>query len=182
MNEKAVVCDHTSVGAIAKDFEGKILLIERKKFPFGWAPPSGHCDGLSYGVAAFKEFEEETGLTLVGAPRPVRIVKSRTYFKCRRGGEYHDWQVFEVNWHGELKPSQDETKNAKWCSLKEINVLAARTADYLARRGLAELVQEELTQAMWLDLDKEWQANPGLEPVWYDFFRELKIVPHLLER
>ncbi len=140
MNE--AVCDKTSVGVIARDDQGRILLIERMKFPYGWAPPSGHCDGHSYGTAAFKEFEEETGLKIVGVPRPLIPKNPRKYFKCQRGGEYHDWQIFEVNWKGELKPSQEETKNARWCSTEEIQSMATE-----------------------------------LDPTWYEFFKELKIIP-----
>src|SRR3989338_9276251 len=176
MSEK-LACDHTSVGALARDFEGKILLVERKKFPFGWAPPSGHLDGQTYPVACFNGFEEETGLKAIGAPKPLIPKTPRQYFKCRRGGEYHDWQIFEVRWYGELRPNPDETKNTKWFSAKEIKALALRTADYLAKKGQAELLQEELTQAIWRDLDGEWQISPGLEPVWYEFFKELKIIP-----
>lgn len=139
---KEIVCDHALVGALARDFEGKILLIERNNFPFGWAPPSGHLDGQTYPVACFNKFEEETGLKVIGAPRPLIPKNPRKYFKCRRGGEYHDWQIFEVNWQGELKPSREEIKNARWCTTEEIQNIAAK-----------------------------------LEPVWYEFFKELKIIP-----
>jgi 8-oxo-dGTP pyrophosphatase MutT (NUDIX family) len=118
------VCDHASVGVIARDEQGRILLIKRKKYPFGIAPPSGHLDGLSYPVACFKEFEEETGLTVVGAPRPVIPKNPRKDFPCRRGGQYHYWQIFEVSWKGELKPSEDETLGADWYSADQIKVLA----------------------------------------------------------
>ena len=171
-----MVCDHTSVGALARDFEGKILLIERKKYPFGWAPPSGHCDGQTYPVACFNEFEEETGLKLIGAPRLVTLFNPRKYFKCRRGGQYHDWQIFEVRWWGELKPSQDEIKNTRWCSGEEIERLAVKTESYLEKIRQAKILQEELTTAMLKNIEKEWQDNPGLEPVWYEFFKELGII------
>ena len=36
-------CDHTSVGMLVWKNK-KILLIERKKAPFGFAPPAGHVD------------------------------------------------------------------------------------------------------------------------------------------
>ena len=177
-------CDNTSVGVIAKDSQGKILLIERKKFPtefldrlkhgqettpsLGWAPPSGHLDGQTYPVACFNEFEEETGLKIVGAPRPMIPLNSRKYFKCRRGGEYHDWQIFEVNWKGELKPSPSEVKNIRWFSQEEVEDLAATTKWYLEmKKGPEE----------WMGaIERAWQISPGLEPVWYEFFKELKII------
>jgi len=40
----------------------KLLLIERAKFPFAYAPPAGHCDGDDFEFTAKKELEEEVGL------------------------------------------------------------------------------------------------------------------------
>jgi len=175
---KEIKCDNTSVGVIARDDLGRILLIERKKFPFGWAPPSGHCDGKFYPVACFNEFEEETGLRVVGAPKPLIPKNSRKRFKCRRGGQYHDWQIFEVNWRGELRPSQDETKNAKWHTLAEICELAEKTRNYIGRmRALSNpAIPSSAANSTMEVLENEWQSNPGLEPVWYEFFQELKII------
>ena len=53
-------CDHTSVGILVWK-EEKLLLIERKNFPFGFAPPAGHLDGDTYEEAAKRELLEETG-------------------------------------------------------------------------------------------------------------------------
>ena len=124
------VCDNTSVGVIARDKEGRILMIKRKRPPYGIAPPSGHLDGLTYPMACFKEFEEETGLRIVGAPRPILPKNPRKEFECRRGGKYHIWQIFEVDWEGELKPSDEETLGVQWYSTDEIRELA--------RKGLLE--------------------------------------------
>lgn len=193
MNKETLVCDHTSVGVIARDEQGRILLIERKKFPteflgqlkhgqettpsFGWAPPSGHCDGFSYGVAAFKEFEEETGLKIVGVPKSLIPKNPRKYFKCRRGGEYHIWQIFEVDWQGNLMPSDTETKGARWCAIEEIKEFAKKTERYLWRMKESVKAEEESwTRGIQKSIEQEWQANPGLEPVWYEFFKELKII------
>ena len=172
-----LVCDYTSVGALARNFEGKILLIERKKFPFGWAPPSGHCDGKTYPVACFNEFEEKTGLKVIGAPKPIIPKNSRKYFKCRRGGEYHDWQIFEVSWEGSLVPSVVETNGARWYTTEEMKVLADKTAKYLYRMKLAEKAEEpSWTKGIQKSIEKEWQASHGLEPVWCEFFHELGII------
>ena len=58
----AKVCDHTSVGMLVYK-DDKILLIERKKYPFGFATPAGHIDNKgSYENAAREELEEEVGL------------------------------------------------------------------------------------------------------------------------
>ncbi len=165
MSEKKI-CDNTSVGVIALDDQGRILLVERRKFPteilwrakaplqetspsFGWAPPFGHCDDCNYGSAAFREFEEKTGLQIVGAPMPLIPKNPRKNLKCRRGGQYHDWQIFEVNWKGILKPNHDEIINAKWHTSEEIRKLAENTSNLI---------------------------SPGLELVWCQFFRELTII------
>lgn len=45
------------------DIDGKIVLIERKNPPYGWALPGGFVDyGESYEEAALREAKEETGL------------------------------------------------------------------------------------------------------------------------
>ncbi len=178
MREKTV-CDNTSVGVIARDNQDRILLIERKKFPYGWASPSGHCDGQGYSVACHNEFEEETGLKVIGAPKPLIPKNPRKYFKCRRGGQYHDWQIFEVSWQGELKPNRDETKNAKWYTVDEIRELAEKTRNYVGRmKALSNPAIPASARSSTIEaLEKEWQADPGLEPVWYEFFTELRIIP-----
>ncbi len=179
MSEEKLACDNTSVGVIARDVAGRILLIERKNFPFGWAPPFGHCDDHSYGAAAFREFEEKTGLKVIGAPKPLIPKNPRKNLKCRRGGQYHDWQIFEVDWQGELKPNRDETKNAKWHTVEEIRDLAEKTRNFIGR--MIALYNPAIPASAKVStieaLEKEWQAHPGLEPVWCEFFKELKIIP-----
>lgn len=171
-------CDRTSVGVIARNGQGKILVVERKKFPFGYAPPAGHCDGDQYPVACFKEFRQETGLEIVGAPKPRPLIKNaRTNNQCRRGGLYHLWQVFEVEWKGDLQPSLDETKWVSWMSVEEIRILAAKTQEYMQRLKLAEKAEEKSWRASIKEsIEKQWQESPGLEPVWFDIFRELEII------
>ena len=171
-------CDHTSVGVIARDTQGKILMTERKKFPFGFAPPAGHCDGDQYPLACCKELTQETGLEVVSAPKPLILIKNaKTQNMCRRGGLYHFWQVFEVQWKGRLQPSQDETKWVGWMSVEEIRILAAKTQEYLQRLKLAEKAEEKSwTASIKESIEKQWQEAPGLEVVWFDIFQELKII------
>lgn len=171
-------CDRTSVGAIARDDQGKILMIERKKFPFGFAPPAGHCDGDQYPLACCKEFRQETGLEIIGAPKPLILIQNaRTNNRCRRGGFCHFWQVFEVGWKGELQPSRDETKWVGWISVEEIRILAAQTQEYMQRLKLAEKAEEKSwAVSIKESIEKQWQESPGLEVVWFDIFRELGII------
>ena len=175
-----LICDHASVGVIARDEQGRILMIQRRKYPFGFAPPAGHLDGLTYPLACHKEFEEETGLKVVGAPKPLipkNPKKGLPFGGCRRGGEYHHWQIFEVQWAGELKLNKSETKFLGWMKVEEIKKLAERTKEYLSRWHMARKAEEaSWTSAIRESLDKGWEKSPGLEVVWYEFFQELGII------
>jgi len=152
------VCDNTSVGMIIRK-DNKILLIERKKPPFGFAPPAGHVDNHgSFEQAAKDEVNEEVGLTVVGLKL---ITEGRRENYCRRrSGTWHYWKLYEVEVQGDLKPSDDETKQAGWYSKEEVEELAKRTEKYLA----GEITEEE------------WQNKPGLETSWLQWSREIKII------
>src|SRR5919106_6185576 len=105
-------CDHTSVGMLIWR-DGKLLLIERRKPPFGFAPPAGHVDGRqSYEEAARAELKEEVGLD---ALELKLVAKGKRNNPCRRpGGKWHDWQIYDVRYVGHLTPSVSETKKAAW--------------------------------------------------------------------
>ncbi|MDP3093751.1 MAG: NUDIX domain-containing protein [bacterium] len=150
-------CDHTSVGMhIWRN--GKLLLIERKKPPFGFAPPAGHVDGsISFEEAAKRELQEEVGLR---AKKLKLIFEGRKQNPCRRkGGAWHYWKVYNVEAEGQIKRSVYETKNIGWYSSKQIENLAEKT-----RRYLAGQIPE-----------REWVKSPGLEVFWYRWRKELKI-------
>ena len=171
-------CDRTSVGVIARNDQDQILMIFRKKFPFGFAPPAGHCDGDQYPVACFKEFRQETGLEVVGAPKPLVLIKNaKTNNLCRRGGLYHFWQVFEVRWQGKILPNHNETKWVGWMSVQEIRAQALKTQEYIQRLKIAEQAEEKSWVASIKEsIEKQWCQSPGLEVVWFDIFQELKIL------
>jgi len=150
-------CDNTSVGMIVRE-EGNLLLIERGRFPFGYAPPAGHLDGNSYEDAARRELEEEVGLQ---ASEIKLIAQGRKENMCRRdGGSHHDWKIYEVQVSGELDFSPDEVKQGRFYTIEEIKTFSERTHAFLSG---------SIT-------DEDWQSDPGLEPVWDDWFRELKII------
>jgi ADP-ribose pyrophosphatase YjhB (NUDIX family) len=150
-------CDHTSVGMIVRK-EDKTLLIERMKYPFGFAPPAGHVDGdSSFELAAKRELTEEVGLT---AAKLKLVFEGRKDNVCRRpDGSWHYWKIYEVEVRGEVKRSEDETKRAGWYTRQEIEELAERTMKYL--RGEVS--------------EDEWQKNPGLEVFWYEFGKEFEL-------
>jgi ADP-ribose pyrophosphatase YjhB (NUDIX family) len=151
-------CDHTSVGMLVWN-NGKLLLIERMKFPFGFAMPAGHVDGdATFEIAARRELGEEVGLNALEIEHVLDIRKDNP---CRReDGTWHHWKLYRVEVSGELSRSLEETKQAKWFTVDEIKSLAKRTESYVAKK---------ITES-------EWEKSPGLEPVMYELFKELKII------
>ncbi|MER7129704.1 NUDIX domain-containing protein [Streptosporangium saharense] len=145
------VCDHTSVGVVIRDDHGRYLLIERARHPHAWAPVAGHID--DHGdpeTAARQEVAEETGLTverllhLTGGWRPNRC---RRLVRRQPG---HHWTVYSAVVTGDLSPSAEETRGARWVTPDELQALTDRATAYA--RG-------EVTE-------EDWSAAPGLEAVW----------------
>jgi len=135
------------------------LLIERGRPPYGFAPPAGHVDAdILFEDAARRELSEEVGLNTINLKL---LIEGRKENPCRReGGTWHQWKIYEAQVSGELKRSEVETKQARFVSKEEILELAQRTEKYL---------EKEIT-------DEEWDEKPGLEPVWYFWFKELNII------
>lgn len=115
------VCDHTSVGMLVWR-EGKLLIIERKKAPLGFAVPAGHVDGDStFEEAAKRELKEEVGLD---AHRLEIMFDGRKENPCRReGGIWHHWKIYKVEATGDVKRSEEETKQAGWYSVEELRAM-----------------------------------------------------------
>lgn len=175
-----MVCDRTSVGIIARDEDERILILRRKKYPYGYCPPAGHCDGLSYPAACFKEFEEETGLKIVGAPKPLPLREPKIggpFGGCRRGGEYHFWQVFEVRWRGTFSLNAEEAEWIGWKDAGEIMKLARRTVCYLESLKIAGLAEDMARVEMLKSgIESGWKNCPGLGVTWFNIFRDLRII------
>ena len=114
-------CNHTSVGMIVER-GGKLLLIERKIFPLTYAFPAGHVDkGEDYEQAAVRELKEEVGLD---AESVELLAEGRVENPCSRpGGTWHYWKVYKIAAQGEIKPSEEETKQAGWYTKEEIHTL-----------------------------------------------------------
>lgn len=154
----AKICDHTSVGMLVWKDE-KLLLIERMKFPPGFAVPAGHVDeDPTYEDAAKRELKEEVGLD---AENMELVLEIKMQNPCRReGGTWHNWKIYQVKTLGDINRSKDETKQAGWHTKDQIKELARRTEKYLNK----EISDEEFTQ------------KPGLEPVMYELFKEMKMI------
>lgn len=152
------VCDHKSVGMLIWN-DKKLLLIERRKPPYGFAPPAGHVDDHgSFEDAASTEIKEEVGLNTLSLKL---LAEGRKENKCRReDGTWHYWKIFEAETEGKVIASPDETKQYGWFTKEQIQKLIEKTEDYIAAK-----ISEP-----------EWQLSPGIEPVWKEWFSELKIL------
>ncbi|MBI2625109.1 MAG: NUDIX hydrolase [Candidatus Nealsonbacteria bacterium] len=114
-------CSGKSAGIVVNK-EGKILLIDRAIFPFGWACPAGHIDeGELPEETVRRELEEETGL-VVNSSKLV-FEEKMVPNQCSRGTGFHDWYVFEGDVSGDLRIAEREVKNVGWFEIKEIKGL-----------------------------------------------------------
>src|SRR3990172_2717363 len=83
------VCNHLSCGMLVKDLKGRYLLIERMKYPIGFACPAGHLEeGESFEQAAKRELKEEVGLEAVSLKE---ILHEKSQNPCRRKGGDRDF-------------------------------------------------------------------------------------------
>ena len=90
---------HYSVGAIIK-IDGKYLLIDRAKTPFGFACPAGHIDeGETPEESLKREVEEETGLKIVNFKL---LFEAESRGLCDRGIGLHYWYVYECETKGKI--------------------------------------------------------------------------------
>lgn len=152
------VCDHKSVGILLRK-NNKILLIERGKFPWGYALPAGHVDNdRNFEKAAVRELKEEVGLSV----KDIKLVlEGKKRNPCRRkGGNWHYWKIYEAKTHGRITRSKEETKQVRWLTKKQILKLVNKTNQYL---------QGNISES-------EWQKSPGLEPIWKEWLTELHIL------
>lgn len=163
------ICDNKSAGVLVKK-NGRVLIIERKKFPAGFALPAGHLDGDTFREAAVRELQEETG---INAESLERLISEKLPNPCRReGGNHHQWQIFRASrWGGELKGDEYETKSAEWASRERLEELSRRTEGFAAKHKIA--LSDIPSLSTQLSQDPEWQSSPGLEPVWYYFLKRI---------
>jgi 8-oxo-dGTP pyrophosphatase MutT (NUDIX family) len=155
------MCDNQSVGVIISNNHGEIALLERGRYPWGFAPPSGHIDEHGSALyAAVNEVREEVGLQVRMQDLSITpIFGLPVANRCRRqGGDHHVWWVFRTSeFQGQLAGNVQETKQVTWADAIGLRALADRTKAYRAGRISRP----------------EWQSRPGIEPVWADFLSEL---------
>jgi ADP-ribose pyrophosphatase YjhB (NUDIX family) len=109
---------HRSVAAVIRK-DGKILMIDRVNFPFGWACPSGHIEENEDPEEALKrEVNEEVAINV----KKYKLILHEfiEWNECKRGVRGHDFFVYEVTeWEGDEKINF-ESKGMKWIGKDEI--------------------------------------------------------------
>lgn len=114
------VC-HKCIGALISR-NGQLLMIERKKFPPGWACIAGHIDDTdaSPEAALIREVQEESGL---GVSDYELLFEEEINNPCSRGVDYHYWYVYKCSVEGNIIKNEEETKNIKWVDMDKIHNL-----------------------------------------------------------
>ncbi|WEH37863.1 NUDIX hydrolase (plasmid) [Streptomyces sp. AM 4-1-1] len=155
-------CDNASVGIVITDRHGRYLIFDRATFPVGASPAAGHIDDHGSAEDAGRaEVEEELGLTVTSL---TRVTGGWRDNRCRRRpdarGTGHDWTVYQATVTGDLTPSARETKNVRWIAPDALQELADRTVAY---------AQGRVT-------DAEFEAAPGVEPVWMEWLADIAAI------
>ena len=82
-HSKEKLCDNKSVGMIITRDEN-LLLIERRKPPFGFAPPAGHVDDKgSFENAAREEVQEEVGFIVTNIKSMTTFLFNVDAYRCK---------------------------------------------------------------------------------------------------
>ncbi|MFC4507908.1 MULTISPECIES: NUDIX domain-containing protein [Streptomyces] len=157
-------CDNTSVGIVITDHQGRYLMFDRATFPSGTAPAAGHIDDHGTSEDAGRaEVEEELGLTVTGLTHVTggwRDNPCRRLPGARSTGHRHEWTVYRATVTGDVTPSAHETKNVRWITPDALQELADRTVAY---------AQGRIT-------DAEFEAAPGIEPVWMQWLANIAAI------
>lgn len=152
-------CDNKSVGVLLTDSDDRLMLISRRKAPYGWAPVAGHIDDHgSPEQAAVNEVREELGLMLAVDSLCLVIEGRQIHNQCRRiGGDHHTWWVYQAPLPaGMPQPSGTETNGAAPMDSDQLQQLANFTSNALS-------------------IDRE-DGPYALEPVWRDLLIELQYI------
>ncbi|MEO0102377.1 MAG: NUDIX hydrolase [candidate division WOR-3 bacterium] len=85
------------------EYQGKIVLIKRKNYPFGWALPGGFVEyGETVEKAARREAKEETGLSV------INLKQFHTYSDPKRDPRFHCVSVvFTAQGRGKIRARSD---------------------------------------------------------------------------
>ena len=118
---------HFSVGAIIKNKEGKILLVDRKNPPFGFAGLAGHIDEGEEPDRAIRaivrEVLEESGF-IVTNPKLMENAAEMINNMCKHGIDVHCWFLFECECSGMPRKEEGGAHSIGWVSPAEIQQLS----------------------------------------------------------
>jgi ADP-ribose pyrophosphatase YjhB (NUDIX family) len=118
---------HESAGAVVRR-DGRTLLFLRRRFPLLWTIPAGHVEeGADPEAEMRREVEEETGLVVARARRLFSGERVVLEDPCRRGADWHLWNVYEAEAEGTPRLS-DESRVVGWFDGAEVRDLARRGA------------------------------------------------------
>ena len=105
----------------------RIVLIERRNPPFGWALPGGFVDyGESFETAALREAEEETGLQVTG------LRQFHTYSDPGRDARHHTASTVFIGQAKGAPQAGDDAARAELFGENNLPVLAFDHAKILA--------------------------------------------------
>jgi len=109
---------HVSVGAVIVK-SGKILLLNRRKYPFKYTIPAGHLEeGENPEKAIIREVKEETNLEISA---PELKLEEKVEDPCRRGADYHYWYLYTKTVEEPVEVStNDEASDFRWVDPSEL--------------------------------------------------------------
>ena len=108
------------------EIDGKIVLIERKNPPFGWALPGGFVDyGESFEQAAQREAWEETGLAV------TRLKQFHTYSRPDRDARQHTASTVYIAQAQGIPQAGDDAGRAALFTEDELPLLVFDHAEIL---------------------------------------------------
>jgi len=123
---------HFCIGAIIIR-DGKILMIDRKKYPYGWACIAGHIDeGEVPEEALIREVQEESGYDVENFEL---LFEEEIDNPCSRDVQTHYWYVYKADVSGQITKNEEETKDIKWVDLNSIQDLTLEPVwDYIFKK------------------------------------------------
>jgi ADP-ribose pyrophosphatase YjhB (NUDIX family) len=129
---------HCSVGAIIV-YDGKILLLKRRKYPYKYSVPAGHLEEAENpDKAVLREVQEETGIEETS--ENFELVESKVIEdKCRRGADRHDWNLYRLELRSNPDiSSNDEAEKLEWMAPEKVEEkeLTAPTQKFLVEEDI----------------------------------------------
>ncbi len=123
--------------------DDKILLLERRTYPYGYMLPAGHLEyDETLEDTLRREVYEEAGLKVKSATLLAQIEHPISY--CRYGSDIEEWAVYLVECDGEPYVSNNESEGFKWVPLGELQpaVLSPHARYALYRTGYIKEYQD----------------------------------------